>query len=350
MAVAAASWAQPRITFTSESHDFGQIPEEGGKVRHTFTFTNTGDKPLIINGVNASCGCTTPAWTRQKIAPGQEGFVAAEYNPMNRPGAFNKSLTVGSNAVNSRMILRIIGQVTPKPREPELEYPTDLGGMRVRSQYLQFGNITTEGPATKEFPVHNATAEPMYLLEEFAGPGSITVAMVPDTLAVFETGKLVVTFDPNHTFKLGYTPLHFRLKTNQFESPEKPFVFLATVEEYFPPMTAEERAMAPKLIIEENFHDFDVVTQGDTVTAVYTLTNEGKTALEIRDVSPNCNCTTTALGTQTLQPGTSTELTVSFSSVGRRGIQNKAVTIFSNDPLHPTQDVKYRAVVSSAQD
>ncbi|HAA10198.1 MAG TPA: DUF1573 domain-containing protein [Cytophagales bacterium] len=348
MALSMATWAQPRIAFTSTSHDFGAIPEEGGKVRHSFTFTNTGDKPLIITGVNASCGCTTPAWTRQAVAPGQQGYIAAEYNPMNRPGAFNKSLTVGSNAVNARMTLRILGSVTPKPREPELEYPTDLGGLRVKSQYLQFGNITTESPVTKEFAVHNATADPLYLLEEFAGPASINVFMVPDTLAVFETGKLVVTFDPNHTPKLGYHPLHFRLKTNQFENPEKAFVLLTTVEEYFPPMTAEERALAPKLIFQEDFHDFEVVNQGDSVTTTFTLTNEGQSVLEIRDLSPNCTCTTATLGTQTLTPGESTELTVTFNSTGRRGMQNKAVTIFSNDPLKPTQDVKYRAVVSTA--
>jgi len=68
-------WAQTqsaKITFTEESYDFGKIAEEKGPVTHEFTFTNTGAQPLIIQSVKASCGCTTPDWTRDPVLPGKK--------------------------------------------------------------------------------------------------------------------------------------------------------------------------------------------------------------------------------------------------------------------------------------
>jgi hypothetical protein len=75
-----------KFSFEEETFDFGSIKEENGSVEHKFVFTNTGNAPLLIQGVKASCGCTTPAWSKEPIPPGEKGFVMAKYNPKNRPG------------------------------------------------------------------------------------------------------------------------------------------------------------------------------------------------------------------------------------------------------------------------
>jgi len=81
------------IAFNKTDHDFGKFKEEDGKVSHEFVFTNTGSEPIIINRVTASCGCTATSWTKEPIVPGGKGYVKAEYNPRNRPGRFNKTVT-----------------------------------------------------------------------------------------------------------------------------------------------------------------------------------------------------------------------------------------------------------------
>lgn len=97
------------IIFDKLEHDYGTI-EKGGDGNCIFTFTNKGQKPLVLSNVRASCGCTVPQWPREPIAPGKEGEIKVKYNT-NIGGTFNKSITVNSNAVNNMIRLRIKGQV-----------------------------------------------------------------------------------------------------------------------------------------------------------------------------------------------------------------------------------------------
>ena len=98
------------ITFEKLVHDDGTI-KKGGDGTCSFQFTNNGNEPLILSGVRASCGCTTPSWTKAPIMPGQTGEIKVKYNTHN-VGGFTKSVTVTSNAVNSpRIVLKIKGQV-----------------------------------------------------------------------------------------------------------------------------------------------------------------------------------------------------------------------------------------------
>ena len=109
-----AQQKQPYINFTAVVHDFGKIKEADGLASFKFEFTNTGSVPLVISNVQASCGCTTPSWTREPIAPGAKGSITATYNPKNRPGRFDKSITVTSNSENTPTVLRIMGEVLPQ--------------------------------------------------------------------------------------------------------------------------------------------------------------------------------------------------------------------------------------------
>jgi len=106
----------PKFKFNHEIHDFGTI-DEGVQVTYEFEFKNTGKEPLIIQNVKASCGCTTPHWPREPILPGQSGQVKAVYNSKGRPGAFNKAITITSNATEPTKVVYIKGNVKKKPAE-----------------------------------------------------------------------------------------------------------------------------------------------------------------------------------------------------------------------------------------
>jgi len=103
------------ITFEKNTHDFGKIKEQDGLATYRFTFKNTGNSPLVVNRVHASCGCTIPDWTKEPILPGKSGTIQASYNPAGRPGPFLKTISVFSNAGPNAVTLTIKGEVTPRP-------------------------------------------------------------------------------------------------------------------------------------------------------------------------------------------------------------------------------------------
>lgn len=109
------------VSFDNDTFDFGVVKEEIGRITHTFNFKNTTDAPITITNVKASCGCTTPEWSKDPIRPGATGKVTATYSTTNRPGSFYKSITVtlmrGTETFTE--ILYIKGDVTPKVQTTE---------------------------------------------------------------------------------------------------------------------------------------------------------------------------------------------------------------------------------------
>lgn len=83
------------FTFDKPFHDFGEI-ETGSENKCVFKITNTGDKPLIIYNVGASCGCTTPKKPEHPIPPGKSDVLEVGFKP-NGPGPSEKTVTVQAN-------------------------------------------------------------------------------------------------------------------------------------------------------------------------------------------------------------------------------------------------------------
>jgi hypothetical protein len=99
------------LQFVSDVHDFGNIPQNV-PAEHEFTFTNTGKEPIILQRVQASCGCTTPSYSKDPVLPGQKGSVKAAYNAA-AAGHFSKTITVFSNI--GTKVLTIKGNVEKAP-------------------------------------------------------------------------------------------------------------------------------------------------------------------------------------------------------------------------------------------
>lgn len=106
------------IQVKEATHDFGKIPQ-GRPANFTFEIVNTGKEPLKLDNVLASCGCTTPVWSKDAIAPGASSKIVVGYNSYTE-GYFEKSITVQYNQGQSK-ILYIKGTVYKAPPAPAPE-------------------------------------------------------------------------------------------------------------------------------------------------------------------------------------------------------------------------------------
>lgn len=104
--------AMPRVA--EAVHDFGIINEKGGPVSHEFEISNVGDGNLVIIDATAECGCTRPDYPKSPIAPGKKNKIKVTYNPIGRPGAFEKTVTVKTNGKPKKLSLKIRGTVNPQ--------------------------------------------------------------------------------------------------------------------------------------------------------------------------------------------------------------------------------------------
>ncbi|HEY4652089.1 MAG TPA: DUF1573 domain-containing protein [Pontibacter sp.] len=95
-AAPAANPNAPVMTFKETVFDFGTI-KQGEVVNHTFTFTNTGKEPLIIENASASCGCTVPEWPRTPIAPGKTGEIKVQFNSTGKFAQQAPMVTIRAN-------------------------------------------------------------------------------------------------------------------------------------------------------------------------------------------------------------------------------------------------------------
>ncbi len=110
--------APETISFTETEFDFGKIPQ-GKPVTHVFEFKNISSIPFSLDNVQASCGCTTPEWNKDVVAPGATSKITIGYNAQNE-GTFAKPVTITYNGNQTRQII-IKGDVwkTPVSSAPE---------------------------------------------------------------------------------------------------------------------------------------------------------------------------------------------------------------------------------------
>ncbi len=117
LSVTAFAQGTPKMEFEATEIDYGTIAQ-GSDPYRIFTFTNTGDAPLLITNAKGSCGCTVPEVPQGAIAPGTSAEIKVRYDT-NRPGPFTKRVTLTTNASAEPIILTIKGKVEPKPAEPD---------------------------------------------------------------------------------------------------------------------------------------------------------------------------------------------------------------------------------------
>ena len=331
--------AQPKITFEKTEHNYGSFLEAAGVQTTTFKFKNTGNAPLILNSVRASCGCTTPKWTRDPIAPNGSGEITVSYDPKNRPGAFNKSITVGSNAETATVNLSISGQVQQREKTLAEKYPREIGTLRAETNHISFAQLKQSAVETKELELINDTDKPVKV-ELQTVPAHLIVKVEPATIPSKGKAIMTVSYNAKAADTYGFASHRIYLSLDGSKDYNNSFGVSATIEEDFSLLTPAELANAPTAQFNTMDFDFGDMKQGDKKDYTFNLTNSGKSNLHIRNVRSSCGCTAVAPSKKVIAPGETVPIKVTFDSRGKRGRQSKSVTVITNDPKNPTSTLR----------
>lgn len=331
----AAAGAQAVIAFDSKTHDFGTIEEADGRVSHDFVFENQGNAPLVISKVQASCGCTTPSWTKSPVEPGQKGKITVTYNPAGRPGNFNKSISVQSNATVERERLVIKGNVNPKPRgEARAAYRVAMGSIRLTAKDIAFGNVAKGTDKQAGLKVKNASNAPVRL--SFLDlPPYVTCDNGGVALNANAEAELKFTFDTRQCPAWGPVDDHLYIALDGKEDRSDTYrvALTANVTEDFSHLTLDERRTAPILEMTTRTASLGTVAAGTKHNVAFALKNVGQRPLEVRRVISQNQEITPKAQQLTVKGGRTAEVRLTVDTSGQpAGHYNRTVTLQTNDP------------------
>jgi hypothetical protein len=339
---------RPVISFDVSEYDFRTIYEANGVVSYEFEYTNTGKVPLILQNVHASCGCTSPEWTKEPVVPGQPGRIKVNFDPKNRPGPFTKTITVTSNAEPPVTTLTIKGTVIPAKMEQLVKtfgYKYSIGDLKLQTVYASFGDVMMGEEDTVSIPVVNTSPEKTLRPGFLKVPEYLTVKFVPDSLPPSEMGSIFFTFSSARRNEWDYVIDRLLLTLNGELLPSNVISLTANVKEDFSKLTAGEFAASAIAGFDTNAFDFGSVPGNSKVEHDFILTNKGKSDLYVRKVSASCGCTVVKPSKTTVPPGDSTVIQVTYNTQGRSGADKKAVTVITNDPRKSKSILWIKAMV-----
>ncbi len=343
MIAVAAMAQQPVITFEKVEHDFGKINEADGRVTTVFTFKNEGMEALVLSNVRASCGCTTPKWTREPIEPGQTGEITVTYNPSGRPGRFTKTITVTSNATEGTKKLTIKGEVIPKTATPVDMYPVKMGNLSMKLNVADFGTIKKGVNKTVSLEYANKTTAPV-TVGLYAGQGSdiFLFNLSMETLEPNQTGQLQILLDEKSTQAL-FGPFETKIwmivdgKKELTETYQ--IVIKGDLQEDFSALTEDQLKKAPISELPEALIDLGTIPAGKAVKHDIVLQNIGTNPLIVRRAVSNFD-KIQLTPCKAIKSGKKGVIKMLVSTAGLKPAQYKReLTIITNDPKNPIRKV-----------
>ncbi|MEM0999071.1 MAG: DUF1573 domain-containing protein [Bacteroidota bacterium] len=343
------------IEFNETTHDFGTV-EQGDKTQVTFTFTNISDQPVKLANVKASCGCTTPKWTREEVKPGDKGEINVTYNS-NRVGAFNKSVRVNYNDRTDPVMVYIKGKVNAKPGaqppaiakpiKPAINYGIPRGAVAFEKNIENVQTLTSDETRDIEFRYKNTSSQPVRILGDKTElqPG-MTFQPKDAVLQPGQESTAKITLAGSALKKNnqgdGYFSKTIAFWTDEAEGARKQLSINGIFKRVF---SAEEKSNSPKIDFVTTSVDGGKVIEGEKFVYDFTFTNNGKAPLKISSAKASCGCTATTPPVEAIQPGESAAITATFNSKGRVGKQSKSITVKSNDIENSTVVLKFSVEV-----
>jgi hypothetical protein len=274
--------------------------------------------------------------------------VKVTFDPLGRPGAFRKKVTVKSNARESQVDLYVVGLVSPKPKTVADDFPIKIGNLRLSTNHVSMQTVFNSQIKVDTMEMFNDSDSVLNVSISDA-PAHITFTLSPASLAPKKVGKIFIAFDATKLNEWGFVLSRVMFNLNGVVNQNNMLAVSATIDEDFSKWTTEQKLRAPKAKLDTESFDFGTITPGQPVAHDFILKNEGKDPLIIRKVSTTCGCTASKPDKYEIKGGESTTLKCTFDSRGKSGRQFQAITLIVNDPLQSNVVLRFNGNVESKE-
>ena len=333
-------WCGPVAAFRTLRHNFGAIAEADGPAQCGFVLINAGDAPLTILSANASCGCTTPDYSRKPIAPGDSTVITVAYDPAGRPGRFSQSIRVKTNTQPDRTHLEISGVVIGSEESIGRRYPVDYSPLRLVKPTLALGNAKAGRFKTVYFDGYNMSGDSLRF--SFADvPSYLEIVPTPSPVPPGEQVTFIAYVNTAKGVPYGVSEDTAKV-TIVGRGVEFALPILINVGEDFTNLSASEMEKAPVAVPSAERIDLGEVNACDgPVDTKFTLKNGGKNPLKIRRIYSEDKFIEASCKDETVKKDKTAQIAVRVDPSQCNGDYiNGRLQVITNDPLHPVYTIR----------
>jgi len=330
-----------KITTQHEVVDCGQVVFSK-PVTAEFVLKNDGRKPLVINNVLKSCGCTEVDYPKTSIAVGESFVIKAVYDAK-QMGTFTKQVCLYTNADEEPFILSMRGKVVGSVVDFAGSYDEMLGAIKSDAQEVEFDDVNRGDRPVQRIHIFNPTdevLEPVVMhlpdyLHAFVSPSKVAPRHSAEISFVLDSKKL-------RDLGLNQTSIYLGERPGDKVAPEKEIVVSAVLLPGFENMTPAKKALAPKIEMSATDLNLGRFNGKKKLKGEILITNKGKSELDIRSMQMFTMGLQVNLKKSKIQPGETVKMKVTAvaADLKKSRVRHPRILMITNDPDHAKVMVK----------
>lgn len=330
-----------KITTQHEVVDCGQVVFNK-PVTAEFVLKNDGLKPLVINNVLKSCGCTEVDYPKTGIAAGESFVIKAVYDAK-QMGTFTKQVCLYTNAGEDPFILSMRGKVVGSVVDFAGSYDEMLGVIKSDAQEVEFDDVNRGDRPVQRIHIFNPTDE---LLEPVVMhlPPYLHAFVSPSKVAPRHSAEISFVLDSKKLRDLGLnqTSVYLGERPGDKIAPEKEIVVSAVLLPGFENMTPVKKALAPKIEMSATDLNLGSFKGKKKLKGEILITNKGKSELDIRSMQMFTMGLQVNLKKSKIQPGETVKMKVTAvaADLKKSRVRHPRILMITNDPDHAKVVVK----------
>ncbi len=325
-------WAQPKMSLTAVHKEVGQVQWKHPETIE-FVVHNTGDSPMMINQVYASCGCTEVDWPHDAIMAGDSAVVKAIFDA-ELLGHFDKEIAIYSNATPNRLYAHFSGIVVEQITDYSIMLPVQMGNVRIGVTSLDFGEVQKTNVPSQMMRIANQGQEP-YRVQLMHLPPYVEAKYEPEVLEPNQQGTISLRLRSGEINRFG--EYNADLYLSRFEGD------LVSGENQLPltftllPVYAENTKNSPAVTLDSmKLNISEDIARKSRVTRRVVLHNKGNQVLKIHRVQVFNPAVEVRLKHSTLAPGANEKMSVTVrKKYIEAGEESLRLLLITNDPLQP---------------
>ena len=329
----AVSASAQKISTQNEIVDCGQVVFRK-PVTAEFLMKNEGSKPLIIHQVYKSCGCTEVVYPKNSVAPGDSFLVKAVYDAK-QMGTFHKQICLYSNASEEPFILSMRGRVVSNVVDFAGPYNELLGELKSDAQEVEFDDVNRGDRPVQRIHIFNPTDRMMEPVVMHL-PNYLQAQVSPSKVAPHHSAVVVLGLDSKKLRDLGLnqTSIYLGERPGDKIAPDKEIVVSAVLLPDFDKLTTVQKAKAPKLEISTTELNLGSFNGKKKLKGLVTLTNKGKSQLEIRSMQMFTMGLQVNLKKSKIEPGETVKMKVTAvaAELKKSRVKTPRILMITNDP------------------